>query len=86
MDLGPIKQFLSQHNLLEFDASINTYLKELKADAVAQNIETLVNKIWCLEASVVYSTHISVPLILLRMVSTLMYGKPMIPLISDLAL
>ena len=50
MDLSQIKQYLSQHNKLEFDASIKTYLKELKADAVGQNNEALANEIWCLEA------------------------------------
>lgn len=60
MDLDQIKQYLSQHNKLEFDASIKTYLKELKADAVAQNNEVLANEIWCLEAvSSIQQSYIS---------------------------
>ncbi|ACV62396.1 SEC-C motif domain protein [Desulfofarcimen acetoxidans DSM 771] len=49
MDLDQIKQYLSQHNMSDFDANIKAYLKELKAEAVAQNNEALANEIWCLE-------------------------------------
>lgn len=49
MDLDQIKQYLSQHNKLEYDASINAHIKELKAEAVVRNNEFLANELWCLE-------------------------------------
>ena len=60
MDLDKIKQYLSQHNKLEFNTSIKTYLKELKSEAITENNETLANEIWCLEkTSEIQQSYIS---------------------------